>query len=280
MSLRPRRGGGSNLFFVILACPESFMNKIFLSVIIPSYNETENLRRGVLDEVCKYFSQQKYSWEVLVIDDDSSDKKSPELASDFCQKNSGFKFLQISHGGKAMAVFTGVKQATGELILFTDMDQSTPISELEKLLPYFDRDFDVVIGSRGLERKNFSLFRQLASFIFRHVRRSLLLTRIVDTQAGFKCFRASMIKEVFPLLAAVNQKAAGWTVGSFDVEMLVIAQTRGYKIAEVPILWEDRDQSVAKAKERQQGKFIKESVDMFKEVLRVKLNQIKGKYKK
>lgn len=256
------------------------MKDIYLSIVIPSYNETENLRRGVLDEVKKYLSRQKFSWEVIVSDDASPDPESQKLAKDFCDQNKGFTFLENPHGGKAMAIFAGLKKASGEIILFTDMDQSTPISELAKLLPSFDQGFDIAIGSRGLERKNFSLFRQLASFIFRNTRRVLLLTQIVDTQAGFKAFRSNVIKEIFPLLAAVNQKAIGWTVGSFDVEMLVIAQTRGYRIAEVPILWQDRDQSVAKAKERQQGKFLKESVDMFKEVLRVKINELRGRYHK
>ncbi|MCL4390466.1 MAG: glycosyltransferase [Patescibacteria group bacterium] len=259
------------------------MKKVYLSVVIPSYNETENLRRGVLEEVKSYLSKQKYSWEVIVSDDASPDEESRRLAKDFCDRNRGFTYLQNQHGGKPLAVWAGIQKAVGELVLFTDMDQSTPIGELEKLLPYFDRGFDVVIGSRGLERKNFSLFRQLASFIFRNIRRSVLLRKIVDTQAGFKCLRASVAREIFPVMdviASAGKGSQGWTVTSFDVEMLVIAQDRGYKIAEVPVSWADRDISVAKAAERGQGKFIKESIDMLQEVYRVKFNQLRGRYKK
>lgn len=256
------------------------MDKIYLSVVIPSYNETENLKRGVLNEVRDYLTKQKYTWEVLVVDDESPDLLARKLAKDFCDKNNGFRYVQIKHGGKAVAVYEGVKQAAGEIILFTDMDQSTPIAELEKMLPFFDRGYDVIIGSRGIEREKFSIFRRLASMIFREFRRSLLLTEIIDTQAGFKVFRARVAKELFPLLQVIKHQgsAKGWRVSSFDVELLVAAQERGYKIAEEPILWQDRDVSTGKA--RGTNKFIKESVDMFLEVWRVKINQIKGLYKK
>lgn len=254
---------------------------IFLSVIIPSYNETENLARGVLDQIRDYLAKQKYSWEVIISDDDSSDLKSKELAKNFCEKNPGFTFLQNAHGGKPVAIWGGIQKAQGEIILFTDMDQSTPIVEIEKLLPHFS-DNDVVIGSRGVERKNFPFLRRLASVVFREFRRSLLLIDIIDTQAGFKAMRSSIAKEVFPKLNVIKSKglAKGWTVTAWDVEFLEIVKESGFKIVEVPITWQDRDESEAKATERKQGKFVKESLDMFMEVLRVKLNQIRGVYKK
>lgn len=259
------------------------MKDLFLSVVIPSYNETENLKRGVLDEVKNYLTKQKYLWEVIISDDDSPDQQSKKLARGFCQKNPGFSFLENIHGGKPVAVWAGIQKAQGEIVLFTDMDQSTPILELGKLLPYFDQGFDIVIGSRGLERKNFSLFRRLASMIFREIRRSLLLTEIIDTQAGFKAMRTEIAKEIFPRLRVVKahgKGAKGWTVTAWDVELLEIAKERGLKIVEVPIAWQDRDESEAKAAERSHGKFVKESMDMFKEVLRVKSNQLRGVYRK
>lgn len=258
-------------------------NKIYLSVIIPSYNERENLERGVLTQVRDYLSTQDYEWEVIVSDDDSPDAQSKKLAQDFCQKNKGFIFLENPHGGKPLAVWNGIQKAVGEIILFADMDQSTPIDQWSELMPFFQQGYSVVIGSRGIERKNFSLLRRLASMIFREVRRSLLLTEIIDTQAGFKALKRSVAQAIFPKLAVVKNHGAavkGWTVTSFDVEMLVIAKELGYKIAEVPVTWQDRDESKAKAKERQQGKFVRESIEMLQEVLRVKWNQIRGVYKK
>lgn len=255
------------------------MSNPFLSVVIPSYNETENLRRGVLDEVNSYLQKQKFAWEVIISDDGSSDSDSKKLAKDFADNHKGFVFLANEHAGKPFAVWSGILKSKGEIILFTDMDQSTPISQLDVLLPYFEKGYDVVIGSRGLERKNFSLSRRLASAIFREFRRAILLRDIIDTQAGFKAFKSNVAKEVFPLLQVIKMGAGsvvGWNVTSFDVELLVAAFRRGYKIAEVPIEWEDRD--VALGKKREGSKFVSESLRMLKEIFRVKKNDLNGLY--
>lgn len=254
---------------------------MYLSVVIPSYNETENLERGVLQEVYDYLSKQTYTWEVIVSDDGSPDTMARNLAQKFCVEHKGFIFLQNEHAGKPFAVWSGVQKAKGEIMLFTDMDQSTPICEIEKLLPFYQKGFDVVIGSRGLERRNFPFVRRLASAVFREFRRSFLLRDIVDTQAGFKSFRTDVAREVFPLLQAIRTGAGnvvGWNVTSFDVELLVASQKRGYKIIEVPVSWEDKD--VAMGKQRGGGKFISESVRMVKEVYRVKRNEMRGLYNK
>lgn len=257
------------------------MESVFLSVVIPSYNERENLERGVLAQVRDYLQLQEYSWEVIISDDGSSDEKSRQLAGGFCSENANFRFLGNKHAGKPFAVWAGIQRAQGKIVLFTDMDQSTPISEVEKLLPFFRQGYDVVIGSRGLQRKNFPLFRRLASTIFYNFRKSVLLGDIVDTQAGFKAFRTKVAREVFPLLQAIRFEkfaASGWKVTSFDVELLVAAKIRGHKVKEVPVSWEDRD--ISTGKKSGGTKFIQESIDMVKEVLRVKLNDLRGFYKK
>lgn len=257
------------------------MSKIFLSVVIPSYNETANLKRGVLDEVNNYLKLQKYNWEVIISDDGSLEEESRSLAKDFCQKHANFIFLENEHGGKAFAVLTGIQKAQGEIVLFTDMDQSAPIAEIEKILPQFSEGFDIVIGSRGGSRKNFSPFRLLASAIFGEFRKLFVLGHIKDTQAGFKAFKGKVIKEIFPLLQIIKtpkDTKSGWKPTAFDVELMVAGEARRYKIAEVPILWEDRDVSTGKS--RGMAKFIKESLEMIREVFRVKFNDVRGYYKK
>ena len=246
----------------------------YLSVIVPMFNEIENLKRGVLDEINAYLLKQDYSWEVLISDDESTDGSVAYVES-FIAKNPSFKILKNKHGGKPFAVRAGIEQASGEIVLFTDMDQSTPLDQIEKFFPYFGKGYRVVIGSRGQKRSGFSIFRQIASGVFRLVRQILLLPGITDTQCGFKAFENKIAKECFSALQIFNirKETKGWRVGAFDVELLFIAQKRGYKIAEVPVDWEDRD--VAKGKQR---KFIKESKEMLKEILRVKINDLKGFY--
>lgn len=250
---------------------------IYLSVIIPCYNEEENLKRGVLDEVENYLRDQKYTSEVIISDDQSTDG-SLAFVEKYLQTHPRFKLLKNKHGGKPFALRSGIKKAKGKVILTTDMDQSTPINQFSKLLPYFKKNFEVVIGSRGQIRQGFSLLRKLASRIFILFRKTMMLRGIGDTQCGFKAYQNKVIKDLFArlLIFKNDQGIKGWKVGAFDVELLFIAEKRGYKIAEVPVNWEDRD--AAATSKGIKGKFIKESKEMFFEILRVKLSDLKGLY--
>jgi len=246
--------------------------KPYLSIIIPMFNEVGNLKKGVLEEVYKFLKNQKFSWEVIISDDGSTDE-SRELIKEFIKKTEGFRLLENPHGGKPFAIRAGVEKAEGEICLFTDMDQSAPISELEKLLPFFSEGFDVVIGSRGKERKEFPWYRKVLSWGFRNLRRVILLRDLIDTQCGFKSFRTDVGRNIFAKMTIFQKRGKGWRVGAWDVEFLFVAEKQGYKIREVPVLWEDKD--IALGKERN---FLKESKEMFFEILRVKINDWRGKY--
>ena len=248
--------------------------KPHVSIIIPCYNEKENLQRGVLNEVYLFLQKQKFSWEVIISDDGSTDE-SRKLVTQSIEGKGGFRLVENEHGGKPSAVWGGIKSAKGEYVLFADMDQSTPIREILKLKPFWGQ-YEVVIGSRGLERKNFSVFRKIGSTFFRLFRQSILLKGIKDTQCGFKSFRSDVARKIFPLLQFFKQKEKikGWRVTSFDVELLFLAEKYGYRIKEVPVEWEDRD--VSRGKERS---YLKESKEMLLQILRVKINDIRGLYK-
>src|SRR3989338_867808 len=118
-----------------------------ISIIIPAYNEEKNLKRGVLSEVGNYLEQLKIDYEVIIVDDGSSDA-SVEIIKKYISKNRNFRLIQNQHGGKAIAVTTGMLAGEGEIILFTDMDQATPISQVEKFMPKFEEGYEIVIGSR------------------------------------------------------------------------------------------------------------------------------------
>lgn len=248
--------------------------KVFLSVVIPCYNEEANLKRGVLQEVAIYLKKQPYTWEVIIADDGSSDK-SRDLVAAFTQKDHQFRLLKNQHGGKPFALRAGIEKAKGEIILTTDMDQSAPLDQIEKLLPWFKNGYEVVIGSRGIKREGFPWYRQLMSLVFRLLRGAFILPGIQDTQCGFKAYQGRVIKEIFPQLQLFvkAKKAKGWRVSAFDVELLFLAQKRGFKIKEVMVDWQDQDVSLTKT-----HNFIKESKDMATEVWRVKVNDWQGKY--
>lgn len=253
------------------------MSNLFLSVVIPCYNEAANLKRDVLLEIFKYLRKQKYSWEVIVSDDGSSDE-SREIVKSQLKKLPGFRLLENPHGGKPSALSYGIKNSIGRYILFTDMDQSTPIAELDKLINKFSPKVGAVIGSRGLTRKDFPIYRKLGAIVFATIRRILILPKITDTQCGFKLFDATVLKQSFPKLEFFKQteKVVGWKVTSYDAELLYIMEKHGFKIVEVPVFWNDKDTSVSKGGTL--GRYFRESKEMFTQIFRVRLNDWKGYY--
>ncbi|EKD52534.1 MAG: Dolichol-P-glucose synthetase [uncultured bacterium] len=246
-----------------------------LSIVISNYNEHANLKRGVLEQMSAYLRKAHYPWEVIINDDGSSDG-GDKIVENYTKKHPGFRMIRGKHGGKAAGIWNAIQAAKGEIVLFTDMDQSTPLQEVEKLLPSFDRGYDVVFGSRGKMRHNFSALRQLSSWAFRSFRGMLLLHDVVDTQCGFKALRLDVAKKIFPLLSVIKDKKAvskGWTVSAFDVELLFLAEKLGYKLKEVDVTWKNEDTSISKQKS-----FVGESIDMVKQIIQVKINDLTGKY--
>jgi len=251
-------------------------SQLSVSVVIPCYNEENNLNRGVLDQVYEYLNKQKYLWEVIIANDGSTDN-SLSIIKRFSNKHANFRLVNLPHGGKPSALKGGLAHVKHSIVLFTDMDQSTPIAQLDKLLPYFQKGYQVVIGSRGTQRTKYSFIRRLASATFLTIRRLILLPSIVDTQCGFKAFKTEVAKRVFPLLAYFQDRTdqSGWTVSAYDVEFLFMTQKLGYKIKEVRVIWQDEDTSTTK---NRGDKFKKESIQMAKEIYRIKLKDIKGGY--
>jgi dolichyl-phosphate beta-glucosyltransferase len=250
-----------------------------ISVIIPCYNEEKNLEKGVLDQVYHYLTGQELLWEVVVVNDESTDN-SRQLVERFLKdKVNGFLF-DIPHGGKPAAIWEGIQHARGELVLLTDMDQSTPIHELDNLLPWVEQGFDVVIGSRQTTREGSSPLRKIGSFVFLTLRRLVLLRDIADTQCGFKLCRRQVALEIFPKLEFLRQKErpTGWKVTAFDVEFLYLVDRAGYRIKEILVRWRNRDESNTKGQQRELARYIHESINMAQEVTRVKLNQLRGAY--
>jgi dolichyl-phosphate beta-glucosyltransferase len=250
-----------------------------LSVIIPCYNEARNLERGVLDEVYGYLAGQVFPWEVIIINDESTDH-SQRLIEQAIADKEHFALSNIPHGGKPAAIWAGIQQARGEAVLFTDMDQSTPIHELDALMPWYQQGFAVVIGSRQAVREGTSLLRKIGSLVFLNLRRLVLLREISDTQCGFKLCRRQVALETFPHLEFLRQteRPTGWKVTAFDVEFLYLVDRAGYRIQEVLVRWRNRDESDTKGQQGDLTRYVQESLNMAREVTRVKLNQLRGFY--
>lgn len=250
------------------------MTNPFLSVVIPSYNEETNIRLGSLDKVSRYLERQPYAWEAILVDDGSTDG-SPDLMDSFAKANPGFSVMHNMHRGKAETVVSGVIKAKGSIVLFSDLDQATPISELEKILPWFDKGYDVVIGSRNRRREGAPLSRIIMARGFMILRGLILgLRGITDTQCGFKAFKRHVAKDIFARLElyASHQEVHGPMVtAGFDIETLFLAKQLGFKIKEVPVEWH--------YVETRRVSPIKDSIQGFVDMLRIRINAWQGKYR-
>lgn len=244
-----------------------------LSVVIPCYNEAHNLRLGALAQVAYFLEKRNYPWEVIIVDDGSNDE-SRKLINAFIKRKPRFTLLSNKHQGKAMSVISGMTKACGELVLFTDLDQATPITELDKLLPWFKQGYDVVIGSRNTEREGAPFLRYLMARGFMLIRESILgLKGISDTQCGFKAFRHQALQKIIVRLQIYqkNRNTSGPSVtAGFDVELLYIAKKNGFKIKDVPVQWH--------YVESRRINPLKDSLEAVVDLLRIKINSIQGRY--
>lgn len=247
----------------------------YLSVIVPSYNEKSNLNKGALDELFSYLETQKFSWEVILSDDGSTDGTLESL-SKYSKDHENTFLLRNIHAGKAPTVKAGMREATGEWQLFTDFDQSTPIAEVEHLLKYAKQGYEVVIGSReiaGAHRDKEPFYRHLMGKGFNLLVQLLAVPGIADTQCGFKLFSKDASLTLFNQLVVYGghaQRTDAFT-GAFDVELLFLARKNKYKIKEVPIRW--------KHNETNRVSPIKDSLRMLIDILKIRVAYYMGKYK-
>lgn len=251
------------------------MGKIFLSVVIPSYDEMANLQKGVLDKVEQFLRKKQFSYEVIIVDDGSTDG-SVNFVKKFSSNNPNFRLIENPHLGKGGAVTTGVLNSKGDYVLFSDMDQATPIEEINKLLPYFGKGYDIVIGSRKSQRKGAPWTRILMAKGMILLRSFIVnIPGIFDTQCGFKMFKHEVAQKLFTKVNKFHnnfKKVSGSSVSAgFDVELLYIAQKMGYKIREVQVEW--------LYVETRRVNPLSDSINGFKDLLSIKLNDFRGKYR-
>lgn len=242
-----------------------------LSVVIPAYNEEKNLKRGVLLEVEGFLKKSGLDYEIIVSDDGSSDS-TKRVVKKYILKNNKFKLLENSHGGKANALINGMLVSKGDIILFTDMDQATPINQIDKFIPKFKKGYDLVIGSRH-GRRGAPLFRKLSAWGFSLLRGIILGLPFKDTQCGFKAFKRRVTDKIIPKIknewGVVHFKGGAVNAG-FDVEVLYLAKKYGFKVCEVEVEWKYVD--------TERVQIIKDALAAIYDMLRIRINDLKGKY--
>ena len=240
--------------------------EVYLSVIIPAYNEESRLPK-TLAEIDKYLSWQNYDYEIIVVDDGSKDR-TVKVAKSLIPKIKNLKVTDYKiNQGKGYAVRFGMLKAKGKYRIFTDADNSTSIDQIEKMWSEFKAGYDVVIGSRDVKGAKIAVPQPWIRKVilgggFKLFRKIIIgLWKIEDTQCGFKVFTKKATEDVFPK-CKINRFA-------FDPEILVIAKKLGYKIKEAPIIWINDPESKVK---------FKSMIKMGRDLIKIRLNLIKGVY--
>jgi len=236
------------------------MTRPALSVVVPALNEEDRLPR-TLERITSHLGRRGGAYEVLVVDDGSRDGTAAraEAAGAIVLRNEGNR-------GKGFAVRRGMLAARGARRLMTDADLSTPIEELDRLSARMDAGSDVVIGSRALAGARIEVrqpwYRENMGRLFNLFVRALAVPGLMDTQCGFKLFSAAAARDVF--------SAACLDGFSFDVEVLFLARKKGYRIAEVPVLW--RNDAASRVS-------LVRGFLAFPDLLRIRANDWSGRYR-
>ncbi|MFZ2970564.1 MAG: dolichyl-phosphate beta-glucosyltransferase [Minisyncoccia bacterium] len=213
-------------------------NDIYLSVIVPVYNE-DKLIKSTLLEIERFLAGQNFNYEIIVVDD-GSNSKTITILKDLEATLKNYCFVSNDRNrGKGYSVRRGMLMANGKFRLFMDADNSTHIDQIVSFMPFLEGGYDVAIGDRTLERsmilKHQPAHKKILGNIGNIFIKMLAVPYIKDTQCGFKCFSGKFVEKVFPLL-----KIDRW---GFDIEILTLANKFGFKIKTVPIIWKNRKDS-------------------------------------
>ena len=237
---------------------------IFLSVIIPTYNESQRIK-STLIQISEYLDKSRFTYEIIVSDDGSSDNTKTQVEL-FTKSNAKIKLLALKHNGKGWAIRNGLSYAVGTYRFICDADLSMPINYLEKFLPPSVEHSDIVIGSReikGARRIGEPKARHLMGRMYNLLTRLIFCMNISDTQCGFKCFKWETVESIF-----AKQCINGF---AFDMEILFLAKKSDLIITEIGIDWYYKDLSK-----------VRPGIDpilMALDLIKIRWRYLTGKYK-
>ena len=237
------------------------------SIVIPAYNESARIP-ATLQSVIACVRANHWPAEIIVVNDGSTDNTA-DLVSKIAQDAPEVRLIENpGNRGKGYSVRSGILQALGDVVMFTDSDLSAPIEEADRLFAAIAGGADIAIGSRWLESGRQThrqpLYRQFFGRCFNAVCRMVMRLPFADTQCGFKAFTRAAAQTVFQL-----QTIQRW---GFDPEILFIAIKRGFRIKEVPVSWAHD--------ERSRMSYLRDGLQMLKELATIRWNALTGHYNK
>jgi len=240
---------------------------MYLSVIIPAYKEEKHIK-GTIESINRYLSGRNFEYEILVVTDGSKDNTNG-IVRLLLPLIPTLRLLDYDQNrGKGYAVRQGMLKAQGDYRLFTDADNATTIDHIEKMMPFFEQGYDVVIGSIALKGSTVAsgsepLWRRVFGTMGNLFIQIMAVPGIYDTQRGFKIVTAKAAEDIFPKMTIDR-----W---GFDIEMLVLARKFKYKIKEVPVNWKNDPNSHVG---------LKAYLQVLMETVKIRWNLLTGKYNK
>lgn len=210
------------------------MKGILLSVIVPCFNEELRFNDG-FNHFYSYLKKQHYNWELIFVNDGSVDNTEILIRS-LVNSHRNIKFITYKrNNGKGFAIIKGIEKARGKYVLFSDIDNSVPIETIEKFLRYFEKGFNVIIGSRRVKGSRIlvhqNFIRELLGRGFSFLTKLLIDFNVTDATCGFKAFENSTAKKI-----ASKITIYGW---AFDAEILFLCKKYKFKLFQAPVDWSD-----------------------------------------
>ncbi len=249
------------------------MTDLQLSIIVPAYNEEDRVL-PTLARMVTYMNGRAEEYEIIVVDDGSRDR-TRQVVTDFAAQHPTVRLEKYDDAsgkpmnkGKGFAVRRGVLAARGAHVLFSDADLSTPIEEVEKLLPAIESGkYGVAIASRAMRESNLAIhqpwYREMMGRTFNAFVQRIAVPGIKDTQCGFKLFSGEAAQRIFS-----KARIDGF---GFDTEVLFLARKYGYRVLEVAVTWRHQEDSRV-------SPFVA-PLQMLRELVQVRRNDRRGLYR-
>ncbi|MEK9130358.1 MAG: glycosyltransferase [Patescibacteria group bacterium] len=244
---------------------------MLIEFCLPVYNEEKILKSNIL-KLLDYCNKQNFNfdWQIVIINNgskDNSKKIGQELFNEYFKK---IKLENIKQSGRGRALKLYWQKSNADIIVYMDIDLAVSLNNISDLInPIIKENYDLVIGSRLLPDSKIkrSLLRELSSQTYNFLSKIILNHNFSDLQCGFKAIKTNVFKKI-----ASYTKNNKWF---FDTELIIFANHFGYKIKEIPVIWEENKYDQRKSKVNLIKDSIKFLINLIK--LKIRLNQLNKK---
>lgn len=248
-----------------MTTPQLRPNRVYpIDIVIPVLNEAHVLEKSV--ETVRRFMHERFADQsrVVIVDNGSTDG-TDKLAKELSQRYEDVSFVHLIQRGRGRALRSAWMQSQASVVCYMDVDLSTELEALPVMVnAILSKEYDIAVGSRlmrGAKVKR-SFKREFISHVYNIFVKAVLFTRFSDAQCGFKSVSRKVVDQIVPQI-----EDQSWF---FDTELLVLAEKQGYRIKDIPVVWNEDDDS--------RVKILRTAWDDIKGVFRLRMQLWNGKF--